>query len=164
MESAALTQLLTLGGKRVIRRERPDVVDCNADPDHSDQCFVSPTESMPSGHSSTGFVGAGLGCTHHLMLGLLGKPALDVGLCALLVATASTAGVLRVTADRHYLTDVLAGATVGIAAGVATPLLVHYRPAGESQGARTADNNGIRWTLAPLAGAGRTGIALYGWF
>lgn len=51
------------------------------------------------------------------------------------IALASFAGAtatawLRVGADRHWLTDVVAGAGVGTAAGLAVPLLV-LRPAGE---------------------------------
>jgi hypothetical protein len=164
LQSSALNQLLTLGGKRIIRRERPDVSDCKEDPNHSDKCFVTPTEGMPSGHSSTAFAGAGLGCTQHLMLGLIGEPVLDASVCALLLATASTAGVLRVAADRHYLTDVLAGATVGLAAGVATPLLLHYRSLGGSSEEAATNRSSIRWTVAPFVRANRIGIGLYGWF
>jgi membrane-associated phospholipid phosphatase len=164
LQSSALNQLLTLGGKRIIRRERPDVADCREDPNHSDKCFVTPTESMPSGHSSTAFVGAGLGCTQHLMLGLIGEPVLDASVCALLLATASTSGVLRVAADRHYLTDVVAGAKVGLTAGVAMPLSLHYRSRSGSSEEASTSHSSLRWTVTPLVGANRAGIGLYGWF
>jgi len=164
LQSAALAEMLTLGGKRLARRERPEVSECREDPDRSDTCFVSETESMPSGHTSSAFVAAGLGCTHHVMLGLLGEPVLDASLCAVLLATAATAGGLRVMADRHYLTDVLAGATVGLAAGVVTPLLTHYRSRSDSGRQAATGGSEVRWTVAPLAGGDRTGIALYGWF
>ena len=164
LQSAALAEFATLGGKRLVRRERPEVAECREESDYSETCFVSTTASMPSGHTSSAFVAAGLGCTHHLMLGLLGEPVLDASLCAALLATASTAGALRIAADRHYLTDVLAGATVGLSAGVVTPLLVHYRQPGSFEHRSSTDGATVRWTVAPLAGTGRTGLAVYGWF
>lgn len=39
-------------------------------------------------------------------------------------------GYLRIAADRHYLTDVLAGALVGSAIGISVPLLFHGPAAG----------------------------------
>lgn len=51
-------------------------------------------------------------------------------------AGAAATGWLRVAADRHWLTDVVVGAGVGTAAGLAVPLLV-LRPAGERETAVT---------------------------
>jgi membrane-associated phospholipid phosphatase len=45
-------------------------------------------------------------------------------------AGAAATGWLRVAADRHWATDVLAGAAVGTAVGLSVPLLVMH-PAGE---------------------------------
>ena len=42
-------------------------------------------------------------------------------------AFATTAGVLRISADMHWATDVMMGALVGTAAGVSVPLLLHER-------------------------------------
>ena len=36
---------------------------------------------------------------------------------------------MRIAADRHYLTDVLVGAAVGTAVGLAVPHLMHKEPA-----------------------------------
>lgn len=41
------------------------------------------------------------------------------------IALASATGYLRIAADAHYLSDVLTGAIVGTAIGVAIPLLLH---------------------------------------
>jgi len=40
---------------------------------------------------------------------------------------ATTAGVLRISADMHWATDVITGAVVGTAVGVSVPLLLHRR-------------------------------------
>lgn len=40
---------------------------------------------------------------------------------------AATIGYLRIAADKHYLTDVLTGAALGTAAGIALPRLLHGR-------------------------------------
>lgn len=40
-------------------------------------------------------------------------------------ALAATTGYLRIAADKHYLTDVVAGAAAGAAIGLAVPLLLH---------------------------------------
>lgn len=57
-------------------------------------------------------------------------------------AGAAVTGWLRVSADRHWTTDVLAGAVVGTASGLSVPLLV-LRPAGE---------RGTAVTLVPSPG------------
>jgi membrane-associated phospholipid phosphatase len=40
---------------------------------------------------------------------------------------AALTGFMRIAADRHYLTDVLTGAAVGTALGIALPRLMHGR-------------------------------------
>jgi membrane-associated phospholipid phosphatase len=48
------------------------------------------------------------------------------------LAGAAAVGWLRIAADKHYLTDVLAGAVLGTAIGVAVPRLLHGRePSGD---------------------------------
>jgi membrane-associated phospholipid phosphatase len=59
---------------------------------------------------------------------------------------AAAMGWLRISADRHWATDVVAGAAVGTAAGLAVPLLVM----------RPADERGTAVTLVPAPG----GLAL----
>jgi membrane-associated phospholipid phosphatase len=46
---------------------------------------------------------------------------------------AAVTGYLRIAADRHYLTDVLAGAVLGAAVGFLVPYAIH-RPDGPTQG------------------------------
>lgn len=62
------------------------------------------------------------------------------------LAGAAACGYLRVAADRHWTTDVLAGAAVGTAAGLGLPVLLH-RPRQEAAGPAL--------TLLPAGIAGR---------
>ena len=64
---------------------------------------------------------------------------------ALGVATAYT----RMAADRHYFTDVLAGAAIGTLVGGGVPLLLH--PA--------APTEGPRWTVLPSPGGAVIGLS-----
>jgi membrane-associated phospholipid phosphatase len=65
------------------------------------------------------------------------------------LAAAATVGWLRIAADKHWATDVLAGAAVGAAVGWAVPALLHPRVdgAGPAPAARRA-------TLVPLLALG----------
>ena len=83
LTNTAATEALKL----VISRERPDASD-----DHS----------FPSGHTSTSFQGASF---IHIRYGLL------KGLSA--YAAATFVGFSRVYSDKHYVSDVLAGAALG---------------------------------------------------
>ena len=99
-----------------MQRERPD---------------GSNTQSFPSGHSASAFATAGVLQRHYGWK--VGVPAAVV---AAYVATA------RVHDNKHYLSDVIFGAALGIA------------------GERTVTLHAGRYgmALAPIAGGGRTGV------
>jgi membrane-associated phospholipid phosphatase len=81
--------------------------------------------SFYSGHTSFAFATATSAGTIFMMRGYPGAPVvLGVGLAA-----AAGVGYLRMAADTHYLTDVLAGAAVGGFVGFAVPWFFH-RPRG----------------------------------
>ena len=81
--------------------------------------------SFYSGHTSFAFATAAAAGTIFTMRGYPGASAvLGFGLAA-----ATAVGYLRMAADQHYFTDVLAGAAVGGAVGFAIPWLFH-RPRG----------------------------------
>lgn len=81
--------------------------------------------SFYSGHASLAFATAASAGTIFMMRGYPGAPlVLGLGL-----ATAAGVGYLRMAADMHYLTDVLAGAAVGGFVGFAVPWFFH-RPRG----------------------------------
>jgi hypothetical protein len=89
-ESLLLATLLVTGAKLAVNRERPD----------------GGKYSFPSGHTITAF------CVAPVVQKYWGWEA---GIPAYLVATWS--GLSRVEVNRHYLSDVIAGATLGIIIG-----------------------------------------------
>jgi membrane-associated phospholipid phosphatase len=165
LQVIAVTGLLSRGGHRLVARERPDVAPCQDDAGYHGLCFGGPNASFPSGHTSAAFAGAALVCSHHMKLPLYGGGAAETAVCVGSLTMAAGSGVLRLTADRHYLSDVVVGAGIGAAAGFGLPLLLHYR-GGESAkaGSEHADPNKLRVTLAPLPLAGGFGASAYGWF
>ena len=90
-QASALTGLLTFGLKRGVGRVRPD---------------GSNSLSFPSGHSSTAFTVATI-VDHHY-----GRPASIAA-----YAAASFVAASRLDAGKHYLSDVVAGATLGYIVG-----------------------------------------------
>jgi membrane-associated phospholipid phosphatase len=69
-------------------------------PDHSAQ------NSFPSGHTATAFTGA------HILFREYGEASPLAGIAGYAVATAT--GLLRIVNEKHWLSDVVAGAGVGI--------------------------------------------------
>lgn len=83
--------------------------------------------SFYSGHTSFAFATAAAAGTIFELRGYPGaSAALGLGLAA-----ATAVGYLRMAADQHYFTDVLAGAAVGGAVGFLVPWLFH-RPRAEA--------------------------------
>jgi membrane-associated phospholipid phosphatase len=77
--------------------------------------------SFYSGHASVSFTLATASGTVASMRGYRRAPWIwAVGL-----ALATTTSYLRIAADRHYMTDVLTGAALGSAVGLALPRLLH---------------------------------------
>lgn len=106
-EALTLTGLLTEITKRAAGRERPT--------------GGVETDSFFSGHTSIAASAATVVCLQHLQLELLGDKAADAAVCGAAAAAALGTGLLRVMADRHYASDVVVGAAVG----VGTALLVY---------------------------------------
>jgi hypothetical protein len=84
------------------------------------------TQSFYSGHSAIAATGAGLMCANHTRIALYGNPILDIGVCVLASANALLTATTRVTADRHYATDVILGTGFGFGFGYLVPVLLHY--------------------------------------
>ena len=85
--------------------------------------------SFPSGHATIAFAAAGAFGTVAYLRGYSGWPWVYAGGG---VAAASVA-YFRTAADKHWLTDVAAGAAIGSAIGVALPLLLHRGSGGERE-------------------------------
>jgi membrane-associated phospholipid phosphatase len=88
------------------------------DPPHPDDNL-----SFCSGHSQAAFVMAAASGTAASLRGYDLAPAVWAGGMSVAVAVAW----LRIAADRHYLSDVLAGGVIGSAIGVLLPLGFHGR-------------------------------------
>jgi membrane-associated phospholipid phosphatase len=128
LQAFAFTSLTTGFIKRVADRERPIASECRADPDHDLTCDTAGKHySFLSGHTSMAFTGASLVCLHHAELGLLGTAG-DAGSCVGAMTLATSVGVARIAADKHYATDVVTGAALGILSGAVIPYLVYYLP------------------------------------
>jgi membrane-associated phospholipid phosphatase len=123
LESSMLTLVLNQTVKFIAGRERPFV---HVLPEDQKPLTPHPTDnnlSFFSGHTSLAFslvVSAGTvatlrGYKHRGWIWAVGLPM------------ATSVGLLRMAADKHYLTDVALGAVVGSAFGVAVPLLLHGR-------------------------------------
>lgn len=123
VEAAVLSSVLNQAVKFAVGRERPFV---HVLPEDQKGLTEHPTDnnlSFYSGHTNLAFslvVAAGTvselrGYRHTTWLWAVGLPL------------AASVGVLRMAADKHYLTDVLTGAVLGSAFGAAVPLLLHGR-------------------------------------
>lgn len=108
--------------KYSVGRQRPFVRygnwrDANRKPDADDNV------SFPSGHTALAFSLATAAGTVSSLRGYRSAPWVwGVGLGA-----AATIGYLRIAGDKHYLTDVLAGAAIGTAVGITVPRAFHGR-------------------------------------
>jgi hypothetical protein len=128
VQAYGVAMVLNVGSKRLFRRERPFVERCDADPDYSRRCGSrDQTASFFSGHSTFTATGAGLICAHHTQLQLYKDPLFDAATCVFAVGMTAATGVLRMTSDNHWSTDVLVGHLVGYAAGYLMPTLLYYK-------------------------------------
>ncbi len=133
LQSLGLSGVMTLAAEHGVGRERPYVQDCGPGvnvPDkvgfnHCDRGFTD-FQSFYSGHAAATFTMAGLTCVHHQHLPLYGGGAADILACVTMGALATTTGILRLVADRHYASDVLVGTAVGIINGYLLPSWLHY--------------------------------------
>lgn len=160
-QAFALTGLTTFAIKSLTNRERPWTSSC----DPATDATCKSNDSFLSGHASMAFTSAGLTCAHHQALKLYGNPAADVSACLLSFAAATATGSLRILADRHYASDVFAGAAIGVASGYVLPMLLHYRNGAPkpSDSAKHKEKS-FAWTAAPTATRTGAGVALTGVF
>ncbi len=120
-EAGVVAADLTEITKFLVGRERPFVHDLaptekqqTSQPSDNDLSFLS-------GHTAEVFALAAATGTVATMRGYRWAPAAWVGGGVIAVGT----GYLRIAADKHWLTDVLAGMALGVMVGVAVPLVFH---------------------------------------
>lgn len=126
LEAFAASTFVVVGTKRLIGRVRPGIGPCPGTTDDFSCGSAGARTSFVSGHSAAAFTAAGLTCANHAYFELYGSTLLDTGACVAMLSVATTTGALRIAADKHYLSDVLAGAAIGFLAGYAVPVLLHY--------------------------------------
>lgn len=124
-QSMMLVFFTTSALKYAVARQRPPLGKCWDDPSADESCATREAVSFPSGHSSMAFVGAGLICLNHEVFSPLGG-AWDNGACYAALGAAASTGVLRMVAHQHYLSDVLVGAALGLAAGYLLPKVLYF--------------------------------------
>lgn len=146
LEALLINHATTLMVSILARRERPAATACREDPTYADPICADPpaSESFWSGHTAGAFASASLICLHHDVLDLFGEEWADMGICGTAMLAAAATGLLRISSDQHYLSDVLGGAVVGLAVGFLVPWLLHY------SGGRRPDLRGPP-DLPPLA-------------
>jgi membrane-associated phospholipid phosphatase len=155
LESFAFTSLVSAGVQTLVAREKPSVRNCQNGVCEGD----NKNRSMPSGHAAFAFTGAGLVCNHHRYQSLYHDPAADRAACATGIVLATADGVVRIMADHHYATDVLAGSAIGLFSGFFLPRLLHYshpEPFPSKKGSHFPLLRQL--SLRPLVGSGSTGL------
>ena len=140
----------------IASRERPYGQTCGTaeQPEQTNECEGNVRHrSFFSGHAAFAFMSAGLVCVHHIKHGLY-RGAGDTVACIVAYTGAAATATLRVMGDMHYATDVLTGAAVGTAVGLAVPLW-HYRKANIANdsaphGARKRGPTEVDMTVVPV--------------
>ena len=121
LEAAVLAADVNKVTKLLVARERPFSYALGPEGKRADVHSPDDDESFFSGHASATFAIAAASGTVASMRGYRWAPL--VWSEGLVVATA--VAYLRVAADKHWLTDVVAGAVVGAAIGFAVPYVFH---------------------------------------
>ena len=150
-ETLLVATTVTLSLQHLVARERPFVQECRANPSLADCSGGSKYKSFPSGHTTAAFAAVALECFHHGYLDTA-HTGWGAAACPVTIVAASITGVLRIAADRHWATDVLAGAAIGGLVGYAVPAL-HLLGSPGSQGPMLTPN--ISGTSVGLMVAGR---------
>lgn len=133
VESLAVMGQALILLERTTGRARPckqEVTGCGAPDALAGNQTAEDFKSFPSGHTAILTAGTMLSCLEHYRLGILQKAPLDIAYCALMGTMSVAGGVLRMNADRHYMTDTV----VGWGAGLGTAFLVDYLWHGKFQG------------------------------
>ncbi len=127
-QSYAFTVLANSMSKRLFVRQRPYALACVEDPEYVSSCEGADRfRSFYSGHSAFTAAGAGLVCAHHTHVPLYGGDFRDTGACLASLGLSLVTGAMRITADRHWATDVFVGHVVGFTTGFLIPSLIYYR-------------------------------------
>lgn len=138
----------------VVLRTRPYVLAiADEDAREAEIAKTGAFHSFPSGHVTAAFGVAAASGVVASMRGYRLAPLVWASGLMLGAATAYT----RMASDRHYFTDTLAGAAIGVVAGGGVPLLFH-RPV-ERDPWRASGVSGLRIMTAPVRGGQVLGVS-----
>ena len=159
-EAALTSGLVTVATQGLAYRGRPLVLGCREDDGYDAICGTKhESRSFLAGHVSMAFNTAALTCVNQAHLPLYGSRAGGIAACATTLTAATATGFFRLIGDKHWATDVLAGAALGTATGLLYPLLLHY---GLGNGMADALLGGGTVAVTPVVAGGTTGVAV-GW-
>lgn len=132
IEALAFVGLINVASHAFVGRERPAGGSCDEDEEYDGICRSRGRfASFLSGHTSMSFAGAGLVCAHHQYVDLYGSEVADRAACYATLTGAALVAILRIVADRHYLSDVLFSGALGFTIGYLLPVLLHYEAGGQ---------------------------------
>ncbi|MFO0561606.1 MAG: phosphatase PAP2 family protein [Polyangiales bacterium] len=159
----ASTALIGFGAKYLFARERPYAARAGLASRCADgaasrrgECDWDRNGSFPSLHSALGFAAAGALCVQSLRFAPSGTS--DALACGAATFSATIGAMLRMVADKHYVTDVLVGSLLGLTLSVATSWALHFAPGAPIPLARALDAERVD-PLPVVLGAG-AGVAL----
>lgn len=133
LEVLGMTAALVNTAKWVFGRERPYGRVCGSEISGALKDCVDSDRyaSYFSGHAAFTFASATALCVQHTRWNLWGDTAAWVP-CSTGYALAATTALLRVAADRHYVSDITTGAVVGTAVGLLVPWFHYQSPPARS--------------------------------
>lgn len=159
LQAISMSGFVSVWTQKLGGRVRPLVSECGDDPEYDKDCDddIQRNQSFLSGHTAMAFTGAGLICTQHANIPLYGGGFPDALACGLGLGAASFVGFSRLVADRHYISDVLAGVVIGGATGFLLPAWWHFGLFDAGKGAAKT-----QMIVAPFGSGDTLGLGLYG--
>jgi membrane-associated phospholipid phosphatase len=121
-ETMLTALFVSLSLQKITARGRPFLPVCKTNPTLAECSSGTPNASFPSGHTTVVFAAVSLECFHHGYLDT-SHTGWGAAACPVTIVAATVTGILRIAADRHWATDVIAGAVLGGAIGYAVPAL-----------------------------------------
>ena len=156
VEASLTFGVVQQGLTALLPRERPSVHALPGDERERALQRHSSFESFPAGHNGLAFAIAAAGGTVATMRGYRLAPLVWIVGGALAV----TVSYLRIAADRHYFTDVMAGAALGVGIGIGVPLLFHRPVKDEKRAAALRWLDGATFSTSEIPGGRIVGV---GW-
>jgi membrane-associated phospholipid phosphatase len=159
----AASGLVVAGLYTTTGRARPSYRECATQTSNDPLCGKGSFADFPSGHAGAAFAAAGIACSTHSHLPLYGGGGWDVAACVEALMLASGSGMIRVIADRHWISDVIVGGGIGFMFGYGLPSLLHFGFGRRTVGT-LVDRPDFKLGLAPGVGAGGVGAMAVGMF